>query len=686
MESNQVSLFDLSGVVREKDLQAVRCKFVETYDTNFEDLFSGYDDIKVLTFSYSVSFINKILPKFKSAEIILGSEPHAKYDIKEVMAAQEDNAPFMAFQASCLRGIRRNQYLVDRVLNNEVSIYLAKDIIAHEKLYILSSDSGSSRIICGSANFSNKAFDGQAQRESILVFDDDSCAYDWAIEEFDMVRDLCTQEIIKASIYYSETGLPKDEKEEIVEIPIIAEAIAKEAGIILESNNIVSEDEYQFAVDISSIKNRLKGVVNGVAKKSETGKILVTPIKRNELIRAFKKNVAKEIETKKEFPEFNIDLINHKATFIGKEFNLNPEDESIKADIEALDKFFSGYDGFLGNVDETKKQYFLLLNYMFLTPFIGKVRNTAYRHKYASIYFPVFAVLVGDKNSGKSSFVKAIQKFMFTRNLPSYTGEHWTKTNVRAFMNTISEIPILIDDISRQRFKENADEIIKEDDNINQTGLTTIPTFILTSNDISTSIEPALKKRMLYITSDLKLDNVNAAYKHKSIYESIGNINGSFYCEYIRRMIDKVNDLLDLILADTLETEGWHPDLFKLSSETICEIVSESYGIIPEYMRQVTFEDYFGVDTAMTRDIKAEIISTYQHNRKAFAIDRKRNKLVYTPGEKSYEAKRIADALPEFLEAKVQYNYILMELDKAESFFGIKFKEGLLDKFNGWLR
>lgn len=243
-------------------------------------------------------------------------------------------------------------------------------------------------------------------------------------------------------------------------------------------------------------------------------------------------------------------------------------------------------------------------------------------------------------------------------------------------MQNVSEIPILIDDISRTRFKENADEIIKEDDNINQSGITTIPSFVLTSNDITTSIEPALKKRMLYITSDLKLDNVNAAHMHKLVHDNIENLNGLFYCKYLSKMIDRVNDLLELIKSDKAEDENWHPDLFKVSSETICEIVSETCGTTPKYMRKVTFEDYFGVDTAMTRDIKAEIITNYQHNKRAFVIDRKRNKLVYTPGEKQYEARRYADALPEFLEAKVQNNYILMELDKAEEFFGIKFKRG----------
>ena len=676
MNEEQLSIFDLSGAVTEKNLQAVVCKYQSVHDTNYDELFSGYDDIKVLTFSYSMSFMNKTLKKFKSAEIIIGSEFRAKYDIKEVMAAQEDHAPFMTFQASCMRGIRRNKYLVDRMLNDEVMIYLAKDIIAHEKIYILSSDNGSTRVICGSANFSNKAFEGDIQRESIIVFDNDPGAFQWAIEEFDMVKDMSTQEIIKSSIYYSETGLPQDEQDEIKEIPIVAEAIVKEAGIILESDSLMTDDEYQFAIDTSNFRTRMKGVVSANKKKDESGKTLVVPIKTNELIRSFKKNVTKEKEIKKRYPEFIVDLVNHKSSLNGKEFNLKPNQDDIRSDIDALKKFYSGYDGFLGDVNETKSQYFLLMNYMFLTPFVGKVRNMAYRHNYPSIYYPVFAVLVGDKNSGKSSFVKAIQKFMFTKNIHSFTGEHWTKTTIRGLMLNVSEIPLLVDDISRARFKENADEIIKEDDNINQSGITTVPSFVLTSNDINTSIDPALKKRMLYITSDLKLDNVNAAYKHKSIYESIGNINGSFYCEYLSRMIEKVNELLASMEEDKMEDENWHPELFKMSSETICDVVAEVSGELPDYMRVVTFEDYFGIDTAMTRDIKAEIVSNYQHNKKAFVVDRRRNKLVYTPGEKSYEAKRFADALPEFLEAKVQNNYILMELDKAEEFFGIKFKRG----------
>ena len=112
MNEEQLSIFDLSGAVTEKNLQAVVCKYQSVHDTNYDELFSGYDDIKVLTFSYSMSFMNKTLKKFKSAEIIIGSEFRAKYDIKEVMAAQEDHAPFMTFQASCMRGIRRNKYLL----------------------------------------------------------------------------------------------------------------------------------------------------------------------------------------------------------------------------------------------------------------------------------------------------------------------------------------------------------------------------------------------------------------------------------------------------------------------------------------------------------------------------------------------------------------------------------------------
>lgn len=38
--------------------------------------------------------------------------------------------------------------------------------------------------------------------------------------------------------------------------------------------------------------------------------------------------------------------------------------------------------------------------------------------------------------------------------------------------------------------------------------------------------------------------------------------------------------------------------------------------------------------------------------------------------------KRVKDALPEFLEAKISGNRLIMRLDKAEEFFGIKFKKG----------
>ncbi len=672
---NQLSIYSLTPEVKEKDLIAINCKYLSTYDTNVDELFSGYDDLKVLTFSYGMSFVNKIVSQFKTVEIIIGSDKHAKYDMLEVMANQQDSAaPFLAHQGAVLRRIRRNRTLVDRINAGEISIYLAKEILAHEKMYILTSDEGKTRVIYGSANFSSAAFAGDKQRESILVFDDDIGAYNNALEEFDMVRDLSSQEVIKDAVYFSEDGKPKDESKEIQDIPIISNALTNKAGIILEPNNGTPED-VQFAIDVSTLTKRYSEV--GIHKaEGKDGIITIRAQSVNELVRNYKKAVVEELAVRKQKPQFDVDVVNNRVSFNEKEFDLTPSSESVGADIGMLLSFFDGYNLFLGDADSARRSYYLLLNYMFLTPFIGQLRSVAFKHRYTLVYYPLFAVLTGPKSSGKSSLVKTIHKLMFVKPIPSFSSDEWVKTVIKGLMHEVSEIPLLVDDLSSKRFKENVNDIVKEDEYINKEGLKKIPSFIITSNDINTSIEPALKKRMIYLTTDLKLDDVKAAYMSKSVSDGVSAICGAFYREYLRRAIIRVKELIELMNADKSEEQEWHPDLFKVSSEVINEIIGE-YSDVPDYMKNVSFEDYFGIKTDMIKDIKETILTDYEHNKKAFTIDKKRNTLKYTPGERNYEAKRVCDALPEMLEAKVTQMSVIMRLDRAEEFFGISFKKGL---------
>ena len=53
---------------------------------------------------------------------------------------------------------------------------------------------------------------------------------------------------------------------------------------------------------------------------------------------------------------------------------------------------------------------------------------------------------------------------------------------------------------------------------------------------------------------------------------------------------------------------------------------------------------------------------------------RKKDILEFVAGERSYEATRICEALPEVLRAKCSRNKVIMNLTEAEKFFGIYFK------------
>ena len=179
-------------IPQSNELEVVQLRFVDSSFTNAEELFSGFDHLRVITFAYSLGFVTRMLKHFKTVEIILGNEAMVKYDAKEVMA----------FQTAALKQIHRHEELISRVKDGTVRIWIAKEILAHEKIFILSSDNGRTRVIAGSANFTARAFSGN-QREFIGYFDNDPLAYEYYQQEYDFMLDTSTNEVIEESVYAS---------------------------------------------------------------------------------------------------------------------------------------------------------------------------------------------------------------------------------------------------------------------------------------------------------------------------------------------------------------------------------------------------------------------------------------------------------------------------------------------------
>ncbi len=65
------------------------------------------------------------------------------------------------------------------------------------------------------------------------------------------------------------------------------------------------------------------------------------------------------------------------------------------------------------------------------------------------------------------------------------------------------------------------------------------------------------------------------------------------------------------------------------------------------------------------------------HQSETFTVDERRNELRYDAGA-TYEADRIIKELPENLEAAKSRDSIIMNLNEAREFFGVKFKKSWL--------
>ena len=88
----QLSLFDLpinDDVIQPKSsIYAVKASFIESTQKNWKELFEGYSEIKLITFSSGMDFTVELLKMFKYGEVIFGCEDVVNGSISTVLAVE----------------------------------------------------------------------------------------------------------------------------------------------------------------------------------------------------------------------------------------------------------------------------------------------------------------------------------------------------------------------------------------------------------------------------------------------------------------------------------------------------------------------------------------------------------------------------------------------------------------------
>ena len=658
-----LSLFNmLESPVEQTELQSasnldvVKMEFGDVESVSWQELFSGFDILYAITYSSGLNFVYQLLDLFEEAEIIFGCDEIISYSLQEIMAYQCKMIERMRETAS-----RRKLDLVSRIEQGTLRFYVARSILSHEKIYLLSSRDGQrKRVIMGSANMSFAAFGGR-QRENICYMEGDR-AYDWYWNCYCELKEKSTDQIAREAFLFADDG------DHVEDLPI-AKTVKIQKALVLQPLEDVQQ-EVRFALDVKDLAKKFSP---SVPKPDKKGKLLLTPEKIKTIHRQVVSNKTTEKELQSQYPQLEIFPAQGIARLNDKSLDLNPSAKEIDKDVSLFLRYMEGYEKFHGDVSDLQRRYFEFANWFFCSPFMACMRDMAVRYNQNLLPYPVFGLVYGQSKAGKTSFLETLLKMMIGQKT-KLSAPDFTRSSIESLKRNVKGDPIIVDDLTNTRFNQHAIETIKNDDFGVADQLIHYPAVVISANEDVKAVAPEVIRRTVICRVQAGLTNTEVMRSSvvRTVQREIGT---ALYREYLSRMMERVSELLEQLKDDSIETT---PDILAESSQVLMDIFQTySKEPLPEYIRLLSLEDYFSEKVTGSYAIKT-IRNAWQTSRSSFDLSEKSNELRYNAGA-TWEAERILKELPETLEAHKSRDWVIMNLDEAKKFFDLSFKKSWLD-------
>lgn len=655
--NHNLSMFEINekekNINNSKKLDVVKMEYIGAEAIEWKDLFDGFDKLYAITFSSGINFIYSLLDMFTYSEVIFGCEGILSYNINEIIAYQNNLIEKMREKAS-----KSKINLLNKIDNGKAKFYVARNQISHEKIYLLEANDGKKRVIMGSANMSYNAFEGK-QRENICYIDGEQ-AYEWYKDVYDSLKENSTDEITYKAIDTANIT------ENIDNIPIAETVKAKK--VLTIDTNCDNSEEINFILDTQNLAKKLSPMTPKAEKK--TGKIHLIPDTFIKLRQHMKDESTREKELRSEYPQLTIDTDKQIVNLNGNEINLYPGKEEIKHDVDLFISYMEGYKKFHGDYKGMQFRYFEFANWFFCSPFMATMRDMAARFDQNKLPYPVFGLVYGQSKAGKTSFLETLLKMMIGQK-PKISAPEFTRSSIEGLKRTVQGAPIIVDDLTNNRFNQHAIETIKNDDFGVSDHLTNYSAVVISANEDVKAVAPEVIRRTVICRVEAGLTNTEVMKSNviRNVQQKIGT---AFYREYLRRMLEIIPDLIEQLRSEDTESA---PDILKFSSEIIVDIINQFAESTPEYIKPLSLENYFSEQVTGKYAIKT-IRNAWKTSPKSFKIIPKNNELRYHAGQ-TYDASRLIKELPETLEAHASREWVVMNLEEAKNFFNINFKKKL---------
>lgn len=667
----------LNGKANEEedfDFESIKLSYVDCHEANRDTTFDGFNELYVLTFSYSVPFISKLMRKFDYAEVIFGCEGIVKNDANSLLAYQ------MQLQGSSIDNVKSDKYLRSRIEDESAHFYVFSRLagVSHQKIYLLKAADGRSRVVFGSPNAGERAWDGSVLE--FVAYCDDRSLYEHLKIKYDLMRDESTDEILKKG------EIIKPDETSVEELPI-CKKIKTEKTILVQKaeDELAGKIDYAIKVDEKWEKISKELVKSVKIKDSEDGYSYVTSDHLDLMIS--KRDAKKHVEKYRKDPQFVIDYVEESVSFNGISYDLNPKKDEVSVSISKLKDYMDGFcdkEHIIGDYRTLTENMYKIVNYMLLSPFMGKLVMAGLDKDFQNHSLPLYMLVQGQSDCGKSRLVEFIHKAMFGVKIKRLgkSAMSTSTTNsvptVPKLITNVKGVPLYIDEMDGINWKY-AGGIFKDDDVLMELGqYDNRPCFIINTNCYELKVPKDYTKRIvsIYIDENTRFLEDFAAKNKLVIKKKIEEMDTAMYREYLRRMFPSVNELVEMLQRpiSAFDDLSWVPDIFKISSNVLADMFMEYLGELPEGFRVLTWQDYMGVETRASKAIDL-MIKDYMVMPEIFSIKKDKLYINYTNRTKNID--KIKEELPVEMEARIVNNMLILDLQAARKFTGLKFRKNI---------
>ncbi|MCI5642491.1 MAG: NgoFVII family restriction endonuclease [Peptoniphilus sp.] len=648
MENNNLSFFDNDSGLKEINTIHI-LKDGKEEDLSIEKIFDKekYKHFLGITYSISSKFVNEFLKEFETSEIVIGIDndivknsinelaKHLKHRILE----QIEGAPIKFYQELDME----SKFNLDK---GNLKIWVSATYIIHSKFYLMWNDKGENRVILGSANLSERAFDSKSsQFENIVIFDDSNL--------FNIYKKYYEENLSQVLCDYIPSELKKINSKNFKNIKNIDEINTDEIFII--SNDDLGKIKEKAAVEIiDDVRNKLAlgvckdKIITDIDNISDDREVVKSEKKReniaedvayeivNEVINKRKKTpeiksksiitkqvkqkvekiIVKKVEANKNIKRYGLynrpDLRNTKnnktGLFIISDLDKNltipfgkraSKEELVDA-LKVLNNYIKGFEKYSNRyTDDYGKRVFESLLCTFTGPFIQELRGKLEIEE-NRLDIPQFIIIGGDAGSGKSSLLSIMSKLTGINKGDYYQweallGQSLNKAKrerLDTIQNWIRENnvnPILVDEIDSDFFTKTnyGRDFIVNISNLCVRSEEPYPIFIGTTNTKSYSLPKEARRRSYYLIIDREISkNSEAKEFFKNIYE---NVDNTLFLDFCFRMAERLESSSDYKWDNYTEESGF--DFLYNSREIFKEIYEEAEMPLPRYFPEKKYND-----------------------------------------------------------------------------------------------